>query len=71
MFKSSNVFLESVNVLSSLCMPLFLMCKVRSVTLLTAVYPEILHFVLVIPLKETKKVVLLVITVMQFHFYMT
>jgi hypothetical protein len=36
-----------------------------------AVYPEILHVVLVLPLKETEKVVLLVLTVMQFHFYMT
>ena len=35
-FKSSNVFLESVNVLSSLCMPVFLMCKVRSMIVLTA-----------------------------------
>jgi len=35
------------------------------------VYPEILHFVLVLPLKKTEKVVLLVLTVMQFHFYTT
>jgi hypothetical protein len=35
------------------------------------VYPEILHFVLVLLLKETEKVVLLVLTVMQFYFYMT
>jgi hypothetical protein len=36
-----------------------------------AVYPEILHFVLVLTLKETEKVVLLVLTVVQFHFCMT
>jgi len=35
------------------------------------VYPEILHFVLVLLLKEAEKVVLLVLTVMQFHFYIT
>lgn len=60
-------------VLSSLCMSAFHMCKVRSMCLLTAglFIQKFEVFVLVVPLKETDKVVLFVLPVMQFHFYMS
>jgi hypothetical protein len=68
MFKS-----VSVDILSSLCMSAFRMREVRSMCVLTAglFVQKFEVFVLVVPLKETDKVVVFVLPVMHFHFYMS